>query len=244
MVWNKLILNGEVQDIPLGFDAWTIGTGAAETLTVSQGVSLLFGAGNQDQINLTGSIADYSVSMSGNQIRFASLADNSVVSLNVGGACKVQFNEGVADLSLSFGASGPQINLGDAILLDGETLENPVESVYGIQGPVTVTMDDLQDITAVSPFDAGSGDFLFEFDTDVELTTWIDGFGVGDTLSFINTPTASAGDFNVSDPVFGDNASTIGVESVVIQLTGITSDYFNNADTFAGIYGEDALVIA
>ena len=111
-------------------------------------------------------------------------------------------------------------------------------------GQTVVTMDALADLTEATAYDAGAGDFLFQFDTDVDLATWIDGFGVGDTLSFTNTPTGTDGDFNVTNPAFNDNAASVGVESVEIGLTGIASDLFNDATSFEAIYGADSLVFA
>ena len=242
--WNKLTLNGENQEIPLYFDAWIVGTGAAETLTVMPGINSLFSAGTGDLVNLSGSVADYLISMSGNQILFQSLTENSTVILSVGGECTICFDEGFAQLSMGFGAQGPQMNLGDAVIQDGETLGNPLEAVYGITGPVVVSMVSLENTTESNPFNAGSGDFIFQLNSDVDLKAWIANFDTGDTLSFSNSPTGTLSDFNVINWSFGDGEALVGVEALEIELIGLDNDLFNNGTTFASIYGQDALVVA
>jgi hypothetical protein len=244
MAWNKLVLNGQDQEISLGFDVLVVGTGAAETLTFEQGINSIFGAGDGDQVNLHGSIENYDISMSGNKIIFTSLGDGSKTELLVGGTSMVQFDEGVAELSMSFGAQGPQMALGDAVILDGETLADPADSVFGITGPQTISMDDLEGLSDTTAFDAGAGDFTFMLDAEEDFATFITGFDEGDTLSFDNSPTGGAGDFNVLNPAFGDGEAVVEVGANQVNLLGLASDNFNNAGTFMDIYGMDALAFA
>ena len=180
----KVILNGEVQDnLVLGFSAWVVGTGAAETLTLGAGYDFVFSAGNSDRVNLPGSIDDYTISMSGNQIQFESL-DGSVVTLAVGGVAMVGFDEGLAQLSMNFGAQGPQINLGDATILDGETLADS-GSVFGDMAPAVVSIDTG---TLMDPvvFDAGSGAFDFTDDGTVLNSVVINNFSSDDRILINN----------------------------------------------------------
>jgi hypothetical protein len=245
MAWNRLFLNGDQQEIPLGFSAWVVGTGAQETLDITSGIDASFNAGNGDHVKLSGSIDDYAITMRGAQIEFLSQIDDSVVTLSVNGDSMVEFDEGVADLSLSFSAQGPQITLGNAVISDGETLEEPAIAVYGEpQGPVDVLMDELSEFDANDPFDAGEGDFIFFLDAGVDFVSWITGFDEGDTLLFANSPSGTTEDFYVTNPAFGDGEAAVGMGATEITLLGLSSDMFANADSFMGIFGQESLALA
>jgi hypothetical protein len=121
---------------------------------------------------------------------------------------------------------------------------NDDEPPVGDDDVISVSMEDLEGLDDITAFNAGDGDYLFELDAAETLETWITGFDEGDTLSFTNTPTATAGDFNVTNPAFNDGEALVSVSGVDINLLGLDSDLFNNAGSFTGIYGIESLVFA
>ena len=125
----KVVLDGTEHTgdgaVPIGFSANIVGTGAAEWVTVQDSTTdLVFGAGNGDAVDLPLNLSDYIISASGNQLTLTAIDTENTIVINVTGTSTLQFADGDAALSLAFGANGPQMNLGGAVILDGETLAN------------------------------------------------------------------------------------------------------------------------
>jgi len=112
-------------------------------------------------------------------------------------------------------------------------------------GEVNLTNDDLDSTTESDPYDASeSGDvYTFEFDADQRLTAYISNFSSTHTLKFINSPTGSDGDLNVTNSDYSDGSAILTVGDVDVYLSNLPDATFWDASSFKNIYGDSSLVI-
>jgi hypothetical protein len=94
------------------------------------------------------------------------------------------------------------------------------------------------------PIDAGTGDIIFQFNAESSVQKTIQSFEEGDVLSFQNAPTGSSDDFTVDQAAWDDGEAQINVGEAQVTLVGLANDYFSDATSFQGIFGQDALVFA
>jgi len=111
---NRLLLNGHEQEIDISFDVNIVGTGAKETINVGEDTSIMFTAGDDDQVNLPHNLADYTITSEGVRVFLVDHHGNRIA-LSVNGNSTVGFADGTATLGMVFPPGQmPRIELGGA----------------------------------------------------------------------------------------------------------------------------------
>ncbi|SEI47054.1 hypothetical protein SAMN05421831_102201 [Allopseudospirillum japonicum] len=196
---NKVILNGDDQDITLGFDASVVGTSGRENLTCEPGVVANFTGGAGDRLILTGNAADYDYQQQGSTLLLT--LGGKQISLGLGGDLRIAFADKEVSAKPEFGATGLQIKLGGQLVGNGF---KPGDMLPFDQETDTTT-DTSTDTANTSTDDALSGSdgqadiFVYHIDsnpsTNQQGTLWagnsgrdtIDNFEVGvDKLKIID----------------------------------------------------------
>jgi hypothetical protein len=225
----KVILTGEerIEDnaLTIPFSAKVIGTGAQEWINVQNPTDeFVFGAGNGDRVKVPLNLEDYAISASGNQLTLEAPDGNTVV-LSVGGLSTLEFADGLASLSLDFGSSGPEMNLGNAVIPDGESLTDP-DSVFDTGQELTDTTIDTGTVETPEVFDAGDKAYNFMDDAEVAGSVVINNFSSDDRISITNADVSdysfANGYTNASDVKITLNYNDTGTMNE-IQLTGVVS---------------------
>jgi hypothetical protein len=115
--------------------------------------------------------------------------------------------------------------------------------------PVELVIVTMANLSAVgvngdeTSWDAGDGNYRFELDADVVFETWIDNFDEGDVLFFDNSPTNDVADINVTNAAWNDGEAVLVDGWAVVNLLGLENDWFNNASTFMGVFGNGSLAV-
>jgi hypothetical protein len=247
-------MNGEerIEDnaITIPFSARVIGTGASEWINLPNPADdFIFGAGNDDRVNLPLNLQDYSIFASGNQLTLEAPQGNTI-QIFVNGNSTLQFADGQADLSLSFGPTGAVMNLGNAVIPDGETLTD-YDSVFGgTSNDFLYVSIDTGTIETPVTLDAAGGAKKFMDDASIETNVIIDNFSEDDRISIYDTGETNA---DVSDYSFSNDGTDVRITCNYndsgtmnsILLTGVVSTealVYDQA-SFEAAIGFDAFTI-
>lgn len=182
---NKLILDRTDQTLDIQFDAFVVGSSAAEVVQVAAGKTVQFTPGAGDSVELTGALADYSVSVLGNQLTLTNSGEQVV--LIIGGSSLVQFSDGTASLEVQINQSTASVE----VVLGGELIDDNYDPLQ-----VTLTDGSGGNTTPQTPtptgngtqiaaeqlaqFDTGyDGSFSYSGNTNVDALMWSSMWGLG-----------------------------------------------------------------
>ena len=234
---NRVILAGQAQTYFVANSEVVQGTNAAEQFIVAPGTSALVFAGNNDVVDLSGSIGSYSFARAGTQLQINDGVYTTT--LGVGGSFTLRTASGSTSVAIDFTIPGGAIRLGGTQIV-GSTTFDPLLAITdrsnisqnAIQKDVIVTngasyvaRDDVADV--------------FVIDASKSLAITISGFDEADRIIFTNRTSAEGALFDAG--VIGDGISTITAGNASITLTNLTNDNFGNEATFESIYGANAI---
>lgn len=246
---NRLRLNGENQDIEVPFsNVDIISTAADETIRMPSGVNnAVMNIGDNDQLILGDNISDYEITApGGNEVNITS--GSNTVTVNVGGSGKIGFKDKRGNISIDPGTGNPvfeSVDIPSSTPLDisGMTLEDMPSDIT----EVTMTHSDLvnENTSETSPFDASDETklYTFEIDANQQDTFYISGFRSKDTIKFINSPTGSDGDLNVTNTNYANGLAQLTVGDADVYLSDLVCAAIWDASSFQTMLGNDALVI-
>jgi hypothetical protein len=233
---NRVILAGQAQTYFVANSEVVQGTNAAEQFIVAPGTSALVFAGNNDVVDLSGSIGSYSFARAGTQLQ---ISDGShTTALGVGGSFTLRTASGSTSVAIDF-TQGGTIKLGGTQIV-GSTTFDPLLAINdrsnysqnAIQKDVIVT-------NGASYVARDNVADVFVIDASKSLAITISGFDEADRIIFTNRTSAEGALFDAG--VIGDGISTITAGNASITLTNLTNDNFSNETTFEAIYGANAI---
>lgn len=234
---NKMILAGQAQTYFVSNSEFVQGTNAVERFIVAPSTSALIFAGNNDVVDLSGSIGSYSFARAGTQLQISDGVYTTT--LAVGGSFTLRTASGSTSVAIEFTPQGAAIKLGGTQIV-GSTTFDPLlaitdrsnHSQNAIQKDVIVS-------NGGSYIARDNATDVFVIDASKSLAVTISGFEDGDRIIFTNRTSAEGALFDAG--VIGDGVSTITAGNASITLTSLTNDNFGNETTFEAIYGANAI---
>jgi len=233
---NRVILAGQAQTYFVSNSEVVQGTNAAEQFIVAPGTSALVFAGNNDVVDLSGSIGSYSFARAGTQLQISD--GTHTTALGVGGSFTLRTASGSTSVAIDF-TQGGTIKLGGTQIVGSTTFDpllaindrsnysqNAIQKdVIATNGASYVARDNVADV--------------FVIDASKSLVITISGFDEADRIIFTNRTSAEGASFDAG--VIGDGISTITAGNASITLTNLANDNFSNETTFEAIYGANAI---
>ena len=266
---DRLTLDGTPgsRTIAADNDFNVIGAAAQETIRVADGGRAAFAAGPEDEVEIDGNLADFSVSSSGNVLQLTT-QNGTRIDLGLPGEVLLKFNDGGTTANIEPGQSGLEVRLGGQradegfnaadVALDAAKRSDfrdgaaggdsntrpPLDQAEVTQG--TAGADNIDGDQDGATLNGGDGTDRFVFDSvssqqDVVITD----FQVGESLRFEGA--FSQGDVGITNEDFGDGAIGVSINATRITLTGLDQaedGQIFNADTLIGIFGDQALDFA
>lgn len=253
---NTLILNGSDQQLSVGFDANIRGSAGEETILVEDGATVEFNPQSGDRVDLSQSLADYTIERSG--LTELTLTENSgddsiTLTVNQGEPFQLRFADG--DTTVSFNnnneiavgnealavdeqADTGNINLGDNVSQVGDSNDNNDATLPPLPnqgGPEEVTAgtaesDNIDGDQDGQTLNGGAGIDRFIFDNLV------------DEEGNAQTQEVTLGDFTEGEQILFEgnfNAGDLNIENVENADGEVTLQIQNTDIILTGLSTED-----
>ena len=233
---NRVILAGQAQTYFVSNSEVVQGTNAAEQFVIAPGTSALVFAGNNDVVDLSGSIGSYSYTRTGTQLQ---ISDGTYpTALGVGGSFTLRTASGSTSVAIDF-TQGGAIKLGGTQIVGSTTFDPLLAITDRSNYSQNATQKDVIAANGASYVARDNVADVFVIDASKPLAVTISGFDDGDRIVFTNQTSAEGALFDAG--VIGDGISTITAGDAFITLTNLANENFRNEATFEAIYGANAI---
>jgi hypothetical protein len=233
---NKMILAGQAQKYFVSNSEVVQGTNAAEQFIVARGTSALIFAGNNDVVDLSGSIGSYSFARAGTQLQISDGVYTTT--LGVGGTFTLRTASGSTSVAIDF-TQGGVIKLGGSQIVGSATFDPLLAITDRSNYSQNAMQKDVIVANGESYTARDNAADVFVIDASKSIAVTISGFDEGDRIIFTNRTGAERVLFDAG--VIGDDISQITAGNASITLTDLANYNFGNATTFEAIYGANAI---
>jgi len=257
---NRVILPGESQSLEVPFNAQVVGTAAAETVQVSPGARVEFGANAGDRVELAQRLDDLDLASQGNALTL-SAQDGTEATISLNTPLTLAFADGSATADIGLGDSGIEITVGGQTVGPGfdpsqVTLDPSDPSAIAGGGLPPLSAAEVSQGTAASDnidgdqdgatLSGGAGTDRFIFDgLNQSRQVTIADFEADEAIRFEGG--FQVGDLNIAndDPADGGLELTIGATVITLNnLTPADDGPIFNANSFQDVFGSQALDFA
>jgi len=261
---NILVLGGDDQTLEIPFNADVRGTAASETLQITGGAEVQFGAGAGDRVEFGRDLSAYTFSQSGNEL-VVEREDGVTAQLAVNGTFEAAFQDGSADVDIGTGDAGLEVTVGGEAAgsgfdpgnvsldpdggsqiapPDGGSTGFPALPANGGPSAVQTGTADSENINANqdATISGAGGEDRFVVDTNNTANLTIDDFADGDQV-FFNVDQAS--DISVNNVDFNDGEVTLvsGQASVTLTNLGDADGQIFDVGSFESVFGDRGIGI-